>query len=68
MDWRLFIRMAKADEEAARAKYRLAAEAAKSPAIKAIFDNLAYEEEMHIAVLDNFDKDLESLLANDMER
>ena len=64
MDWKLFINMAKADEVAARDKYQLAAEAANNSAIKDIFDKLAYEEEMHIGVLENFEKDLESLLVD----
>ena len=68
MDWKLFISMAKADEESARAKYQLAAEAAETPKIKEIFDKLAYEEEVHFAVLDNFEKEIDTLLTNDKRR
>ena len=68
MNWRLFIRMAKADERVARAKYQLAAKAAKSQAIKDIFEKLAYEEEMHVAVLDQFGKDLRAMLAAEKRR
>ena len=63
MDWRLFIRMAKADERVARAKYQLAARSAKSQAIKDILNKLAYEEEIHLGVLEQFEKDLRTLLA-----
>jgi len=52
MNWRQFIQVMKIDERAARAKYQSAAKAAKNPAIKEIFDKLAYEEEVHIGVLE----------------
>ncbi len=59
MDWKLVIQMAKADEEAAKEKYSMAANASENPAIKEVFEKLAYEEEMHIAVLDQFEKSLQ---------
>jgi rubrerythrin len=52
--------MAKADEEAAREKYSMAASASENPAVKEVFEKLAYEEEMHIAVLEQFEKNLKS--------
>lgn len=58
----------KIDERAAQAKYRVAARAAKSQAIKDIFDKLAYEEEVHIDVLDRFERDLITLLAEDKKK
>jgi rubrerythrin len=63
MNWRQFIHVMKIDERAARAKYKAASKAAKSQAIKEIFDKLAYEEEVHVDVLDRFEKELTSLLA-----
>ncbi len=45
MNWRQFIRVMKRDERGAQAKYRVDAKAAKSQAIRDIFDKLAYEEE-----------------------
>jgi rubrerythrin len=68
MNWRQFIQVMKIDERAARAKYQSAAKAAKSPAIKEIFDKLAYEEEVHIGVLEKFEKDLKALLADEKKR
>ena len=65
MNWRQFIRVMKIDERGARAKYKTAARAAKSQAIKDIFDKLAYEEEIHLDVLERFEKDLRSLLATE---
>ena len=61
MDWKAFIRSAMADEEAAKARYEQAAEAATTPAVKEVFRKLAYEEEVHYALLLQFEKDLESL-------
>jgi len=58
----------KIDERAAQAKYRVAAKAAKSQAIKDIFDKLAYEEEVHIDILDRFERDLITLLAEDKKK
>lgn len=58
MDWRLIIQMAKADESAARAKYNLVAKASDDPRVKEVFEKLAYEEEVHIGVLEQFEKNL----------
>lgn len=68
MNWRQFIRVMKIDERAAQAKYRVAARAAKSQSIKDIFDKLAYEEEIHIDVLERFERDLRALLAEEKKR
>jgi rubrerythrin len=68
MNWREFIHVMKIDERAARAKYQAAAKAAKSREIKEIFEKLAYEEDMHIGVLEKFEKDLKVLLANEKRR
>jgi len=65
MDWKLFIKLAKADEESAKAKYQLAADAAETPKIKEIFEKLAYEEDVHFAVLDSFEKEIDTLATND---
>jgi len=68
MNWRQFIRVMKIDERAARAKYRVAAKAAKSQAIRDIFGKLAYEEEVHIDVINRFERDLRTLLADEKRR
>ena len=68
MNWRQFIRVMKIDERAAQAKYRIAANAAKSQAIREIFEKLAYEEEVHIDVLDRFARDLRTLLADEKKK
>ena len=68
MNWRQFIRVMMIDEKAALAKYKIAAKSAKSQAIKEVFEKLAYEEEMHIAVLDNFAKDLGAFLADEKKK
>ena len=63
MNWRQFIRVMKIDERAARAKYQAAARAADNQAIREILDKLAHEEEVHIGVLEKFERDLRTLLA-----
>ena len=60
MDWRLIIQMAKADEEAAKAKYNLVVASCDDPAIKEMFEKLAYEEEVHVAVLEQFEQEMSS--------
>ena len=60
MDWKKFFRASLAAEEAAKARYEQAAEAADVPAVKEAFKNLAYEEEMHYALLLQFEKDLDA--------
>jgi len=67
MDWKAFIQVMKIDERAARAKYRTAARGARSQAVKNIFNKLAYEEEVHISVLEDFEKDLKKVLAGEKE-
>ena len=61
VDWKTFIRSAMADEEAAKAGYEKAAEAAESEAVKEVFRKLAYEEEVHYTLLLQVEKDLEAL-------
>ena len=61
MDWKAFSRSAMADEEAAKAKYEEAAGAAETETVKEVFRKLAYEEEVHYALLLQFEMDLESL-------
>jgi rubrerythrin len=51
MDWIDFIRVMLIDEEAARAKYKRVVRMAKDPKVKRVFEQLAYEEEVHMAVL-----------------
>ena len=68
MNWRQFIRIMKIDERAAKAKYMAASKTAKSQAIKDIFEKLAYEEEVHIDVLNRFEKELSSLLREEKKR
>ena len=68
MNWRQFIRVMKIDERGAWAKYKVASKAAKSQAMKEIFEKLAYEEEVHIDVLNRFEKELTSLLAEEKKR
>ena len=68
MNWRQFIRVMKIDERAAKAKYKAAANAAKSQSIKEIFKKLAYEEELHVDVLNRFEKELTTLLAEEKKR
>ena len=65
MDWRQFIQVMKIDERAARAKYRTAARGADSEAIKDIFNKLAYEEEVHLSILEKFERDLAKILAGE---
>ncbi len=68
MNWRQFIRVMKIDERAAQSKYRIAAKSAKSQAIREIFEKLAYEEEVHIDVLERFARDLRALLADEKKK
>ncbi|MDO8473274.1 MAG: hypothetical protein Q7T05_05585 [Dehalococcoidia bacterium] len=67
MNWKQFIAVMKVDERAASAKYRLAAKAAENLAIKDVFEKLAAEEEVHIGVLTDFERDLKALLAEDKQ-
>ena len=65
MDWKQFIQVMKIDEKAARAKYRTAARGADNEAIKDIFNKLAYEEEVHLSILEKFERDLAKVLAGE---
>jgi len=58
----------KIDERGARAKYKTAAKAAKSQSIKDMFEKLAYEEEVHLDVLERFERDPKALLAEEKKR
>ena len=68
MNWRQFIHVMKIDERAAQAKYKVAAKSARSQAIREIFEKLAYEEEVHIDVLNRFAKDLRTLMAEEKRK
>jgi rubrerythrin len=65
MDWKQFIQVMKIDERAAKAKYLTAAKAADNEAVRNIFNKLAYEEEMHLSVLEGFERDLKKVLAGE---
>ena len=65
MNWRQFIKIMKIDERAALAKYKAAARSSKNPAIIEVFDKLAYEEQVHIDVLERFEKDIRAILASE---
>lgn len=51
MDWVLFLKVMRMDEEAARQKYLAAAAATPDRAIKDVLERLAYEEEIHAGLL-----------------
>jgi len=51
MDWQTFLRVMIEDEKAAIAKYRVAAEKADSPSLKAVLEKLLHEEEFHVDFL-----------------
>ena len=67
MEWSQFIQVMKIDERAARAKYLTAARGADNEAIKDIFNKLAYEEEVHLSILEKFERDLAKILAGEKE-
>lgn len=52
MNWLDFIKVMLVDEHAAMAKYKMAAELAPNPKIKEIFEQLRYEEGVHVSVLE----------------
>lgn len=64
MNWKQFVAVMKVDERASAAKYRLAAKAADNLAIKEFFEKLAAEEEVHIGVIQDFERDLKVILAD----
>jgi rubrerythrin len=52
MDWATFLNVMIEDEKAAINKYRLAVEKADSEKLKAVLERLLYEEEIHIDLLE----------------
>jgi rubrerythrin len=52
MDWLTFLNVMIEDEKAAINKYRLAVEKADSEKLKAVLERLLYEEEIHIDLLE----------------
>ncbi|MBI4288448.1 MAG: hypothetical protein HY671_08490 [Chloroflexi bacterium] len=60
MDWLDFIDIMVLDEKAAKAKYKQAGRIATDPRIKELFRKLAYEEDIHMAVLQKFKKDIQA--------
>ena len=61
MDWADFLQIMRMDEEAAQAKYRAAAERATDPRVREVLERLAYEEEVHIGVLQKEEERLQAL-------
>ncbi len=59
MDLATFLQMMVAEEEAARQKYTLAAEATDDPQAQEMLQKLAYEEEMHADLLRQYIASLE---------
>ncbi len=51
MNWDLFLKIMRMDEEAARQKYMEAASITDDPRIKEVLERLAYEEEIHAGLL-----------------
>ncbi len=51
MDWANFLRIMQLEEEAAQAKYRIAVESASDPSVRDLMERLAYEEEIHVGIL-----------------
>ncbi len=52
MDWLGFLKVMLLDENAARAKYQLAAELAQDPQVRAVFERLRDEEAVHADILE----------------
>lgn len=52
MDWATFLEVMLVDEHAARAKYKMASELASDTRVKEIFEQLRYEEEVHVSILE----------------
>ena len=52
MDWTTFLEVMLIDEHAAQAKYKMVSELATDARIKEIFDQLKYEEEVHVSILE----------------
>lgn len=60
MDWLDFVDVMMVDEKSSSTKYEMVAKIATDPQIKEIFKKLAYEEGVHLAVLQKFRKDIQS--------
>lgn len=60
MDWASFLRIMQLEEEAAQAKYRIAVDSASDARVREVLERLAYEEEIHVGVLQ---KEVERLQA-----
>jgi len=52
MDWITFLNVMIEDEKGAKNKYRLAMEQAESENLKAVFERLMHEEQVHIDFLE----------------
>ena len=52
MDWITFLQVMIEDEKAAIQKYKLAVEKADSEKLKTVLERLLYEEEIHIDLLE----------------
>ncbi len=52
MNWAEFLGIMKLDEEAAQAKYKAALALATDPRVREILERLAYEEEIHVGLLE----------------
>lgn len=63
MDWLDFIDIMVLDEKAAKAKYKQAGKIAADPKISELFRKLAYEEDVHLAVLNKFKRDFQAAMA-----
>lgn len=64
MDWLDFLRIMRFDEMAAQGKYRAAATLATDPRVREVLERLAYEEEIHVGVLQKEEDRLQSLREN----
>ena len=60
MDWLDLIDIMVLDEKASKAKYLQASKIADDAKIKEVFRKLAYEEDVHLAVLQKFKKDIQT--------
>ena len=62
MDWVSFLQVMAAEEEAARARYDWAAQNVEKPKLRAVFEKLRDEEEVHAQFLEGERLKLEKLL------
>ena len=63
MDWLSFVQVMIVDEKGAFAKYKIAADKATDPKIKAMFEQFADEEKVHIDILEQREQELQKLLS-----